>query len=67
MKYLKRFNEANTETKIDFEKEVKKMDKKLSKSGVTCDSEDITDELVKKLGKEHKSDIKKAVDNFYNT
>lgn len=51
----------------DFDKEVKKLDKKYSDAGTTCDADDIRKELVKSHGEKYKQAIKDAVDRFYNS
>jgi len=51
--------------KLDFAKEVKRLDKKWSKAGMTCDAVDLMETLDAKFDYRATDEIKKAVEEFY--
>ena len=51
--------------KIDFNKEVEKLDKQWSNAGMTCDATDLMAELDVKYNYLCTAEIKKAVEEFY--
>lgn len=59
---IKRFNE---DSEPDLYKEVEKLDAEWSEAGMTCDAEDVYDELVERFPDEFRKDIKSAVESFY--
>jgi len=53
------------ELKLDFAEEVKRLDKKWSEAGMTCDATDLMAHLDVKYGYFATDEIKKAVEEFY--
>jgi hypothetical protein len=51
--------------KIDFNKEVEDLDIKWSDLAITADATDVFESLVAKHGESYMTDIKKAVEEFY--
>ena len=51
--------------KINFNKEVKALDKQWSEAGMTCDAQDLVAHLDVKYGYLCTAEIKKAVEEFY--
>lgn len=63
MKYIKTFESLHT---VDLNKAVKDLDLKWSEQGMTSGAEDIYYELMEKYPNENPTEIKTAVELFYD-